>query len=237
MRQLGPVPLPASVLSRAVAVALVCLAAVATAACGSGTGASTPPPTVSADAIVKPPDFTLQGCTYVFDSTIPAGEPQGLKPTFPPFGADQSATDALRHIRSHGGVAMVDSVDLPGGTDLYAGPDTAALVGSIPSADSILAAEPVVWTDAQGGKWLAFFLSCGGQSLYWVSVDGVEHQNHSVGTDIAQQIAESEKAPPYTQTGSASLLPIEIDGQRRLTFTDPKVIFLVGRGELVGVGG
>jgi hypothetical protein len=237
MRQRGPVPLPAGVVSRAVAVGLVCVAALAAAACGSGTGATTSLPTVSTDAIVTPPDFTLQGCTYAFDGTVPAGEPQGLKPTFPPFGADQSATDALQHIRSHGGVAMVDSVDLPGGTDLYAGPDTGAKVGSIPSGDSILAAEPVVWTDARGGKWLAFFLSCGGPSLYWVSVDGLKHQNRSVGTGVAQQIAELEKAPPYTQTGTASLLPIAIDGQRQLEFTDAKVTFLVGRGELVGVGG
>lgn len=239
MRRQGPVPSPARAPWRGVAVALVCLAAGAAGACGGGTGATsaTTSPVVSTSAIVEPPDFTLEGCTYVFDSTIPAGEPQGLKPPFPPFEADQSATEALQDIRSHGGKAMVDSVNLPGDTDLYAGPDTTTKVGVIPSADTILVAEPVVWTDAKGGTWLAFFLSCGGHSLYWVSVDGVEHQNRAVGTGIAQQIAELEKAAPYTQTGTASLLPIAINEQRQLVFTDAKVTFLVGRGELVGPGG
>jgi hypothetical protein len=209
----------------------------AAAACGSGTAASTPPPTASTAAIVEPPAFNLEGCTYVFNGTIPDGEPQGLKPPFPAFGADQSAIDALQHIRSHGGRAMVDSVDLPGGTDLYAGPDTGTKVGAVPSGDSILVAEPVVWTDSSGGKWLAFFLSCGGRSLYWVSVDGLKHQNPSDGAEIAQLIAQLEKAPPYSQSDMASLLPIEINGQRQLVFTDPKVTFLVGRGELDGLGG
>ncbi len=236
MKQLGPAPLPASVLSRAVAVALVCLAAWAAAACGSGTGASTPLPAASS-AIVEPPDFTLQGCTYEFNGTIPDGEPQGLKPSFPTFDADQSATDALQHIESHGGTGMVDSVDFPGGTDLYAGPDTGTKVGVIPSGDSIQVAEPVVWTDATGGKWLAFFLSCGGRSLYWVSVDTLEHQNRADGIAITQLIAQLEKAPPYTKAGTASLLPIQIDDQHHLAFTDATVTLLVGRGALVGPAG
>jgi hypothetical protein len=220
---------------RAVAVGVAGLAALATAACGSGSGSSptsTPSATVS---IVKPPDFTLQGCTYVLDNTIPASEPQGVKPHFPPFSPDASATSALQHIKDHGGTAMVDSVTVPSGTDLYSGPALGGTpVGAVSAKDSILASEPVVWMDAQGGTWLAFYLSCGGDSLYWVSVKGLERQDPSAGKAVAAQIAQLQKASPYTKSGTASLLPIVVNSHRQLAFSDPNVTFLVGRGELVG---
>jgi hypothetical protein len=190
----------------------------------------------STAGIVKPPDFTLQGCTYVLDNKVPTDEPQGLKPDFPPFSADGSATAALQGIKHHGGTAMVDSVTLPAGTDLYAGPDTSGTaVGVIPAKDSVLVAEPVVWTDAHAGTWLAFYLSCGGDALYWVSIDRLEHQNPSDGSGVAAQIAQLKKAAPYSKTGMASLLPIVVNSQHQLAFADPKVTFLVGRGELTGL--
>lgn len=219
-----------------VAVGVAGLAALAATACGGASGSSptsAPAATVSA---VKPPDFTLQGCTYVLNSTIPASEPQGLKPDFPPFSADASATAALQGIKDHGGTAMVDSVTLPAGTHLYAGPDLEGTpVGAVPAKDSILVAEPVVWTDAHGDPWLAFYLSCGGDTLYWVSVKGLERQNPSAGSGVAEQIAQLKAASPYTQTGTASLLPIVVNSRRQLVFSDPKVTFLVGRGELIGL--
>jgi hypothetical protein len=219
-----------------VAVGVAGLAALAATACGSGSGSAPTSAPVATAGIVKPPDFTLQGCTYVLDSTIPAGEPQGVKPEFPPFSADGSATAALQRIEDHGGTAMVDSVTLPGGTDLYAGPDLGGTpVGAIPAKDSILAAEPVVWTDAHGDTWLAFYLSCGGDALYWVSVKGLEHQDPSAGSGVAAQIAQLQAASPYTRTGTGSLLPVVVNHHQHLAFSDPKVTFLVGRGELVGV--
>ena len=172
------------------------LVAVLMAACSSGT------PTADSGgsnaAVVQPPDFTLQGCTYVLDSTIPAGEPQGVKPQFPSFSPDQSATAALEGIKAHGGTAMVDSVSLPAGTTLRSGPDTGqSVVGTVPSGYSILAAEPVVWTDHSGAVWLAFFLSCGGGDLYWVSVPELTHQNAAAGKQVAAQIDALRAAPPY----------------------------------------
>jgi hypothetical protein len=212
-----------------VAVGLVALVA---SACG-GSSTATPASTV---AIVKPPGFTLQGCTYVFDSTIPAGEPQGIKPGFAPFAPDAAAKTALEQIRDHGGTAMVDSVAVPAGTKLYAGPSTGEPpAGTVPTGDSIQASEPVVWTDRTGDDWLAFFLSCGGDSLYWASVKGVTGQDASAGGQIATQIQQLRHAAPYTRTGHASMLPITVNGQKHLVFANPKVAFSVGRGELIGV--
>jgi hypothetical protein len=133
---------------------------------------------------------------------------------------------------------MVDSVTIPGGTDLYAGPDPgAAKVGVVPAHDSILAAEPVVWRGTASGPWLAFYLSCGGHALYWVSVGGLEHQNPSAGSVVATQITELKKATPYTTSGQASMLPIVVNDQQHLVFESPKVAFAVGRGELTGLPG
>ena len=219
-----------------VAVGVAGLAALAATACGSSSGSSPTSAPATTVGIVKPPDFTLQGCTYVLNSTIPASEPQGLKPDFPPFSADGSAAAALQGIKDHGGTAMVDSVTLPAGTHLYAGPDLGGTpVAAIPAKDSILAAEPVVWTDAHGDTWLAFYLSCGGGALYWISVKGLEAQNPSAGSGVAEQIAQLRAAAPYTATGTASLLPIVVNSHRQLVFSDPKVTFLVGRGELIGL--
>jgi hypothetical protein len=183
--------------------------------------------------VVTPASLTLQGCTYVLDNTIPEGEPQGVRPGFAPFTPSPSAVAALERIEAKGGVAMVDSVTLPSGIDLLAGPSTGApKVGTIPPAQSILTSEPVVWTDASGHRWLAFFLACGGNSLYWVGVDDIARQNPGAGTTISTQIAQLEKAAPYTKTGQASLLPIVVNSHHHLVFADAAVSFSIGRAEL-----
>ena len=179
------------------------------------------------------PAVTLQGCSYTVDSTVPAGEPHGVKPPFPPFSPDPSVSAALAVIKAKGGTAMVGSVTLPPSTELFAGPDTdGAKAGTIPENQSILTTEPVLWTDAAGGKWLAFFLACGGSSLYWAGVDNIRSQNPVAGASIASELAQLEKAAPYTQTGQASLLPIRVDEHHHLVFNDAKVTFPVGRAEL-----
>jgi hypothetical protein len=214
------------------AVALSVVVAVLLAACSSGTSTAAG----SNATVVEAPEFTLQGCTYVLDSTIPPGEPQGVKPPFPSFSPDQSATDATEAIKAHGGTAMVDSVPLPAGTTLRSGPDTGqSAVGAVPSGHSILAAEPVVWTDHTGAVWLAFFLSCGGEQLYWVSVPELTHHNAAAGKQVAAEIEALRTAPSYITSGQASLLPIHVTAQKHLAFVDPKATFIVGRGELIGV--
>ncbi len=221
---------------RAVAVVAAGLVALTVAACGGGSSSTgtTAATSGSTDSVVTPPAFTLQGCTYVLDGKVPTGEPTGLKPHFPSFSPDPSARAALRIIKGHGGTAMVDGVTLPAGTTLHAGPDTSGTkVGTIPSGQSILAAEPVVWTDSSGHTWLAFFLSCGGDNLYWVSLSELAKQNPSIGESLASLVSELAKAPPYTKSGQASLLPIVVDDEHHLVFADPKVTFSVGRGELV----
>jgi hypothetical protein len=108
-------------------------------------------------------------------------------------------------------------------------------VGTVPAGKSILAAEPVVWTDHGGAVWLAFFLSCGGENLYWVSVPELTHHNAAAGDQVAAEIEALRAAPSYTRSGQASLLPVHVTAQKHLAFVDPKVTFLVGRGELIGV--
>ena len=128
------------------------------------------------------------------------------------------------------------SVTLPAGTTLRSGPDTGqSALGTVPPGNSILAAEPLVWTDHSGGVWLAFFLSCGGENLYWVSVSELTHHNAAAGKQVEAQIETLRTAPPYTSSGLASLLPIQVTAQKHLAFVDPKVTFAVGRGELIGV--
>ena len=92
-----------------------------------------------------------------------------------------------------------------------------------------------MWTDHSGGVWLAFFLSCGGENLYWVSVSELTHHNAAAGKQVEAQIETLRTAPPYTSSGLASLLPIQVTAQKHLAFVDPKVTFAVGRGELIGV--
>jgi hypothetical protein len=227
----------ATVAGRSGALIVACAVVVVAAACGSGAPsggtASTLSPAVA--NVVVAPDFTLQGCTYVLNGTIPPGEPQGVKPGLPAFSPDRAAVSALEKIRSRGGTAMVDGVTFPAGTSLYPGPDTSgSKVGVIPAGNSILAAEPVVWTARDGGTWLAFFLACGGQHLYWVSVMQLQRQNPQFASAVTTQLAQLAKAAPYDRTGSASLLPIVVDGQHHLVWADPKVTFPVGRGAQIG---
>ena len=76
---------------------------------------------------------------------------------------------------------MVDSMAFPGAPICTPAPIPEPRWASSRAETRIQVAEPVVWTDATGGKWLAFFLSCGGPALYWVSVDSLEHQNRADG--------------------------------------------------------
>ncbi len=196
---------------------------------GCGGGAAAP----SSATVVVPPTIELQGCTYEVSSTIPPGEPTGLNPGFASFEPDASADRALEQIKAHGGTAMVDGVTVPSGIALYSGPDASLpSVGTVAPGDSILVAEPVVYTDQSGGTWLAFFMACGGQNLYWMSVDQAKRHHHTFADQVSAQIAQLREAAPYTQTGSASMLPILINADRQLAFADSKVSFDVGRGEL-----
>ncbi len=207
--------------------AVVVVCALAAAGCGgspSGDAAAGP---------VSPPPVTLEGCTYVYNSSIPSGEPMGVQPGFAPFRPDASADSALQQIKVHGGSAMVDSLIVPPGISLYAGPDASQPpIATVGEGDSILVAEPVVYTDRSGGTWLAFFLSCGGEHLYWMGVDHVPHEDAGFATGVQSQIRQDRQAAPYTRTGQASLLPIVINDQHHLVFADPTVKLEVGRGEV-----
>ncbi len=155
-----------------------------------------------------------------------------MSPGFAPFEPDASADRALEEIKVHGGTAMVDSVTVPAGIALYSGPDASLpSVGTVATGNSILVAEPVVYTGS-GGTWLAFFLACGGRNLYWLSVDQAKRHHGTFADEVTLQIAQLKQAPPYTQTGSASMLPIVINADHQLVFADPNVTFDVGRGEV-----
>jgi len=212
-----------------IAFASTTLALVA-AACG---GAS--PQTASTVALVGPPPLPLQGCTYVLNGSVPAGEPAGIQTSFPPFAPSQAATAALEHIKAKGGTGLIYGFTLPSGTSLYAGPDTGgSAAATIASGDSLLTFDPVLWTDASGGQWLAFFVACGGQNLYWVGVDQLLHRNSQFGASVQSTITQLKEAPPFDKTGKASVLPLAIDKYRHLVWTDPKVTTPPARGELLG---
>jgi hypothetical protein len=214
------------------AIAVLLAAAVLSSACGSGTTTSG----ASTASLVKAPKQATGVCTFILNGKIPSDEPQGLKPPFGTFDPDPSAIAALQSIKHHGGTGVVDSLTFQEKTKLYAGPDAAAKsVGTIPDSESIVVAEPVVWTDRSGGMWLAFFLACGGDNLYWVSVKQMIQQNPVAGQSLAAFLAQLKAARPYDKTGNASFLPIKINGHQQLVWTDPRVIYEVGRGYLVNL--
>jgi hypothetical protein len=204
------------------AAALVSVVAVGLGVAACGGSSSSTSTTTPAELVVRAPDFVLQGCTYVLDGTVPAGEPEGVQPQFASFTPDAAATSALQSIKSHGGSALVNGFMIPGGTRLYAGPDTSQpSVGTIPSNYAILAAEPVIWKAGNGKVWAAFFVSCGGHNLYWMSLQQVQHQNPEAASSITPLIVKD------------SLLPITIQDQN-FAWKSSKLTFIIGRGELFG---
>ena len=210
---------------------LAALTPVLVAACGGGppssTGATDPA------AVVTAPALTQQGCTYTVHGSVPAGEPHGINPRFAPFAPDASATSALRSIAARKGTAMVDGTGVPAGTPLRSGPaPSAPVVAKVPAGDSVLVAEPVVWTSPSSGVWLAFFLACGGPNLYWAGVGDITHVSRAAGNAVTSLLAELAKAPPYTTSYQASLLPVTVTAGH-LAWTSPAVHLVVGRGMVI----
>lgn len=206
---------------RAAVAACALAAGLGVAACGSGSPTASSSTSPSGVAVVAP-DFVLQGCTYVLNGTVPAGEPVGVQPHFSSYSPDAAARSALESVKEHGGSAVVNGFMIPGGTHLYAGPDTSQpSVGTVPANYAILAAEPVVWHDQKGDTWLAFFVSCGGKNLYWVSLSQMEHQNPQAAAEITPLL------------GKASLEPIIVSDQN-FAWKSSTLTFIVGRGELFG---
>jgi hypothetical protein len=201
---------------RVLAAAAVLALSVTAAACSSGSSTSTTTgPPGSTTQLVLPPDVPLQGCTYVLNGSIPAGEPAGIQPSFAAFSPDQAAQSAVEHIAAHGGTALVTGFEFPSGISFFAGPDTTQpAVAKVPNGRSVLAAEPVLWTTSSGGEWLAFFIACGGRNLYWVSVDQTSTSHPIEGAALARSIAALKAAAPYTVTGNGSTLPIKIEKQQ-----------------------
>jgi hypothetical protein len=211
-----------------VAATVVAIGATATACGGSSSGATQ----ASEASLIQPPKLTLAGCQYLVNNAVPAGEPNASKAPFPPFAPDPSAIAALEHLKAHGGTGMVDGFTLPSGTVLFTGPSTsAARAGVIAPANSVLVADPVLWTDSSGGDWLAFFMICGGNNVYWLSVDQLLIQNPTVGKMVSDAIAKLKTAPPFTKTGMISLLPIMINRTHRFAWVAPNLAFLPARAQ------
>jgi len=209
----------------------VVLAVFATACGGGGSSTST---TAETNALVRPPALPLSGCTYMIDGKVQPDEVPGVKPTFPPSQPDAAANAAVRHIGAHGGTGMVGSILLHPGTNLYNGPDhSQPPVGTVSVSNLLEVFEPVVWVDGAGKSWLATFLACGGSNLYWISVDQADAKIPSGGVLVSSLLAQLRVAPPYTQTGRGSLLPVKLDNTRRLVFVDSRVPFSIGRGQLI----
>lgn len=211
---------------RFVLVALLTASAAALTACGGGSSAT------ASTGLVAAPDFSLQGCTFTVNGSIPPGEPHGLKPSFPVFSPDPSASAAVKSIEEHGGTALVDGAGVPPGATLYAGPDrSGTVVGTVPSGESILLAEPVIW-HSDGDTWLAFFLQCGGPNLYWASLDEIKQVSPATATDLTTTLSELKGVPPYSQSHQASFETVAVK-DRSLVWTDSSIPFPVGRGQLI----
>jgi hypothetical protein len=209
-----------------VLVALLVTSAAVLTACGGGSSAT------GSSGLVTAPDFSLQGCTFTVNGSIPPGEPQGLKPSFPAFSPDPSANAAVTSIEEHGGTALVDGAGVPPGATLYAGPDrSGTVIGTVPSGQSILLAEPVIWR-SDGDTWLAFFLQCGGPNLYWASLDEIKQVSPTTARDLTTTLSELKGAPPYSQSHQASFETVAIK-DRSLVWTDSSIPFPVGRGQLI----
>jgi len=218
-------------LRRGAVACCVVLAVFATACGGGGSSTST---TAVTNALVRPPALPLSGCTYMIDGKVQPDEVPGLKPTFPPSQPDDAANAAVQHIGAHGGTAMVGSILLHSGTKLYNGPDTSQpAIGTVSDTSLLEVFEPVVWVDSTGKSWMATFLACGGPNLYWISVDQADAKIPSGGVLVSALLAQLRVAPPYTQTGRGSLLPMKMDNTRRLVFVDTRVPFSIGRGQLI----
>ncbi len=225
-------PCPAWRRLRRAAAGATAVLALCLAACGGSGSASTG--SVTTAALVKTPPLPLQGCTYMINGQVPPGEAPGESPAFPQSQPDAAAASAIASIRGHGGSAMVGSFLLPAGTALYNGPDTSQPpVGTVSSTQQFVVVEPVVWVDHSGKRWLASFLACGGPNLYWISVDQVDSKQPGGAGSVGSQLTAFQKAPPYTQTGKASFLPIKVDHTDHFVFDDPRVTFAIGRGELI----
>jgi hypothetical protein len=202
------------------------------AACGGGSTASTTTTgSASTSALVKPPDLPLQGCNYVINGNVPSGASTGIQPSFTLAGPNAAGEAALRHIKAHGGTGLVYGYKLPPGVKLYAGPDdSVAPVATIPDAASLLIADPVLWTTSSGDQWLASFIACGGQGLYWVDVAQIGKADKDTGLYVKESIAQLLAAAPYPGSGRVSSLPITITGQRQFAWVDPAVPSRIGRG-------
>ena len=110
-------------------------------------------------------------------------------------------------------------------------------MATIPSGQSILAADPLLWTTGSGRHWIATFVACGGKHLYWVSVDQIDKADPTSGGAAARTITMLEGAAPYTQTGQASTLPVKIvNGQ--IVWNAPAgphaLVVPPARGQLLG---
>lgn len=221
---------------RRAAVVVVGLGLALTAsACGSS-ASSAPTTTGSPISYLQPPPTQLQGCTYMFEGGVPAGESQGIQPHFPRFVPDQAAHQAIASIKAHGGTGLADGFYLPNGVALYAGPDSSQRpVATIPDGDSIEADAPVLWTTSSGQEWLAFFLACGGNNLYWVNVDEIGKVDPAMGASVKHSIAVDKTDPPSNISGKTSTMPIVINAVGNLAWAHQALPTTVGRGELVDI--
>ena len=218
-------------------VASLGLVALALAACGGeSTASTTTTASSSATVLVKPPDLALQGCNYVINGSVPSSASGGIQPPFTLAGPDQAGEAALRTIKVHGGTGLVNGYTLPPGVKLYAGPDPGSTpVATIPEARSLFVADPVLWTSGSGAQWLASFVACGGQGLYWIDVAQIGKVDKTAGSAVTRSIATLRAAAPYPGSGTASTLPITITGKQQFAWVNPAVTFAIGRGQYLGV--
>ena len=200
-------------------------------ACSSSVLDSTPRPRPATTSIVKPPPVILQGCTYASAGPVPAGEPQGLQPPFAAFTPDQAGQAALDTSRTTAGRAG-RRLPAPGGTKLYAGPDTVgrrsrrSIPGRSPDPSSTRCCGPT-----SSGAALAGLLPGlrGRQPLL-----GGRRPDRQADPAVQQRLVQADHrrcdAAAYTTTGHASSLPVIDRRQRQLRLEGPHGALHPARG-------
>ncbi len=143
------------------------------------------------------PHFALQGCAYVLNGQVPAGEPPGVQPRLRSFAGPDRRPG--RSPTSRPTAAPAWSMASPSQwRQALCGPGLRSRpVATIPVDRSMLVADPVLWTTGSGAHWLAIFVACGGQDLYWsASTRSAARTDAATGGD--RSIAMLEAAAPYT---------------------------------------
>ena len=167
-------------------------------------------------SIVKPPT-SARGLQLRDRRHRAPGHGPGRAAPVHAVGADQAGTAALAHIDATAAPASSSGFTIPGGTELYAGPDNARRHRWPPSPPAIRCSSPsrCCGPRLRSAHWLATFVACGGERLYWIDVTQIGQADQTPGAVVTYALdAAMGDATVHDVRGIPSTLPIMIEGQQ-----------------------